>query len=527
MGDTEQRSIRDGDIEILNTPSRHSDADLDECFSIDALDGLGKLPPEKSLSIQNGQRHERYLVVWDDERDPQNPQNWSRLYRWWLTWLVGTLTLNATFSSSAPSGVIQQLKDEFHLSTIVTSLLISLFIAGYCVYRPLLWGPLSEAYGRRPVWVISFTCYVAFQLGCALAQSTTQLLVFRFLGGCFAVSPLTTAGGVFADLWDAKTRGKAMAIFTVAPFAGPALGPMVSGFMNVRGLSWRWLFWVLTIFAGVCTLSIYFLLPETYAPVILKQKAQRKRRETGDNQWYAPMEAAQISFSQKATEILFKPWLIFILEPILISLTIYISFLYGCLYLLFEAFPIVYGDNHGLNTGLQGLVFLPLFIGGGINCTLIVFVENPRYEKLVDHYHPNPVPPEERLRPSIVGSLLVTISFFWFAWTSFPSVNVWVPIMAGLPMGLSMIMLFISLLNYIVDVYLQVAATALAANTVVRSLFGAIFPLFASQMYRKLGPQWASTLLGCILLAMIPMPLFFIRFGPAIRAKSRYAPPRR
>lgn len=102
-------------------------------------------------------------------------------------------------------------------------------------------------------------------IGSALAPNTAALLVFRFLGGTFAACPLANSGAVVADIWDAGTRGKAMAIFALAPFAGPAIGPIVGGYMQVAGVGWRWLFWVLTIFTGVCWVLIYFTLPETYA----------------------------------------------------------------------------------------------------------------------------------------------------------------------------------------------------------------------------------------------------------------------
>ena len=84
----------------------------------------------------------------------------------------------------------------------------------------------------------------------ALAQNTASLLIFRFIGGTFAAAPLTNSGALISDIWDARTRGKALAIFTVAPFAGPALGPTIAGFISVAGVSWRWLFWVLTIFVS-------------------------------------------------------------------------------------------------------------------------------------------------------------------------------------------------------------------------------------------------------------------------------------
>lgn len=79
-------------------------------------------------------------------------------------------------------------------------------------------------------------------------------------------------------------------------------------------------------------------------------------------------------------------------------------------------------------------------------------------------------------------------------------------------------------MNYIVDAYLMIAASALSSSTVVRSLAGAAFPLFASQMYEKLNPRWATTLLGCIALVMVPIPVVLIKFGPRLRAQSKYAP---
>lgn len=214
-------------------------------------------------------------------------QNWSRMYRWYITALGGVLVLNSTFASSAPAGITEDVMKYFHWSQEVAVLCIALFVAGYCV-GPLLWGPLSEIVGRRPTFIGPFIAYVGFQIGCALSKNTASLLVFRFLGGTFAAAPLTNSGALIADVWDADMRGKAMLVFGLAPFAGPSLGPIVSGFIQVSGTSWRWVYWVSTIFAGVCTLLVIFTLPETYAPVILANKAKKLRKETGEERWYAP-----------------------------------------------------------------------------------------------------------------------------------------------------------------------------------------------------------------------------------------------
>ena len=147
--------------------------------------------------------------------------------------------------------------------------------------------------------------------------------------------------GVVSDIWDAKTRGKAMLIFAVSPFAGPALGPVVSGWMAVGGASWRWLFWVLTIFvslflrlndhcsrhaqAGFCLVVSFFTLPETYGPVLLARKAQRIRKETGDERYYAPVEASKLPIGRRLYNILAMPFKILFLEPMLMSIVVYQS----------------------------------------------------------------------------------------------------------------------------------------------------------------------------------------------------------
>lgn len=155
---------------------------------------------------------------------------------------------------------------------------------------------------------------------------------------------------------------------------------------------------------------------------------------------------------------------------------------------------------------------------------------DPRYARFIEEYAPNPVPPEKRLEMAFVGAPVFAISFFWFGWTSFPSISFWAPLLAAGGLGAGTILIFVShttspsemhanpyilhqlpFFNYIIDSYLFAAASALAANTVVRSLFGAVFPLFATQMFDALDPRWASTLVGCVAVIMVPIPLLLYK----------------
>ncbi|THV07660.1 MFS general substrate transporter [Dendrothele bispora CBS 962.96] len=462
------------------------------------------------------------FLVSDLGDDPSNPMNMSRLRRWYITVVTGLLVLNATFASSVPSGVLPALMEEFTFSQEVGALVVSLFVAGYVV-GPLLWGPLSEEFGRKPIFVICFFVYTMFQIGMAFAQNTATLLVLRFIGGIFAACPLANSGAVISDIWDAKTRGKAMALFTAAPFAGPSLGPVVGGFIFVSGTSWRWVFWVLTMFSGFCLALIVFTVPETYKPILLVRLAQKKRKETGDDRYYAPFERIEKTLNQQIEAILGRPFKLLFQEPMMLAATLYMSFVYGCLYLLFEAYPIVFSEGHGFNAGISGLMFLPILAGGLFAVALSFFTFNPRYERQIIQYAPHPVPPERRLEMAMIAAPLFAIAFFWFGWTSYPSISFWAPMMSGAFMGFSILWIFLSLFNYIIDTYLAMAASALSASTVVRSLFGAGFPLFASQMFDRLNPRWASTLLGCLALLMTPIPFVFVKFGAKLRAKSKFS----
>ncbi|KAF5355774.1 hypothetical protein D9756_004068 [Leucocoprinus leucothites] len=353
-----------------------------------------------------------------------------------------------------PSGIFAKFSEEFHMIEIESVLTLSLFVTGYCVgcrpsFSPLLWGPLSEQYGRRPVNIYPFFIYA---IAAALAKTTVQILLFRFIGGVFAAAPLTNSGAVISDIWDAETRGKALALFTLAPFAGPAIGPTVAGFVG-DNTSWRWVFWILAIFAFLCWILIIFTMPETYG------KAERLRKETGDSRYYAPMEKRQVSIAKRLEDILAKPFLILFREPMLIAITIYMSY---------------------------------------------VMVFNPRYKREAERLAPEPVPPEFRLEIAMISGPIFAISFFWFAWSSPPHISYWAPLMSGLPMGFSISMIFLSLFNYLIDVYLHVAASALAGSTV----------LFAGSMYRSLDPRWASSLLGFVALLMVPIPFVFKNMPP-------------
>lgn len=289
-------------------------------------------------------------------------------------------------------------------------------------------------------------------------------------------------------------------------------------------LGWRFEGYWIVILAGLgCTLTILFL-PETYAPVVLSHKAAFLRQQTGNWVIRAQHEELNVSIRAMATKYFTRPITMMATEPVLFLVTFYMSFIYAILYLFFFAYPIVFMDLHQFNPGLAGTAFFAMGIGVFAACiTAIAMV--PSYSRKVAANDHRPVP-RARLPQVMLGGPCITAGVFWFSWTGVtPTIHWMVPLASGLLTGYGFISIFMPLLNYMLDMYLPYAASAIAANTVMRSALAAAFPLFASSMYSALGVGLAGTVLGSVLAALIPVPVIFYLFDETLRRKSRYSQP--
>lgn len=208
----------------------------------------------------SGSENDPFIVsrITDDEGDPQR---FSTTKKWGITALIALATLSCSFDSSTFSSVIQDIRDEFHASTTVGTLGISLFVLGFAV-GPLFWAPLSELHGRWIVFAFTIPVFTIFNAATAGAQNIETILIPSFLAGSFGSSPLANGGGVLVDLFSANERSLAMSLYAAAPFLGPALGPIVGGFLGEAG-GWRWVEGIMAIFAGIASFLLTLLVPET------------------------------------------------------------------------------------------------------------------------------------------------------------------------------------------------------------------------------------------------------------------------
>lgn len=389
----------------------------------------------------------------------------------------------------------------------------------------MLWAPLCELYGRQIVFFGTYGILTAFNAGAAGAQNIETLIILRFFAGAFGSSPLTNAGGVIADMFSASQRGLAMSVFAAAPFMGPTLGPIVGGFLG-EAEGWRWVEGLMAIFTGILWIIGSLTIPETYAPVLLKNRAAALSKKTGKvYRSKIEIDRGKQSLGQSFKIALSRPWILLLREPIVLLLSIYMAIIYGTLYMMFAAFPIVYQQQRHWSEGIGGLAFLGVAFGM-MGAVVYTIPDNKRYlkaEAAAIAKGETGAAPEARLPPAMIGSIAIPIGLFIFAWTNYPSIHWIVSIIFTAPFGFGMVLVFLSIMNYLIDAYTIYAASVLAANSVLRSLFGAVFPLFTTYMYDNLGIHWASSIPAFLALACVPFPFLFYRFGPAIRQKCKFS----
>lgn len=477
--------------------------------------------------------------------DPRDPTNLSAFKKWTITFSVAMALLAVAFDSAAYSGGVAQIIEEFQCSVEIATLGISLFVLGVRLHAfmpctvqqlltialqfaigPLFWAPFSELYGRQVLFFGTYGVMTAFVAGAAGSQNVQTLLILRFFAGAFGSSLLTNAGGVIADMFPPAQRGLAMSLFALAPFMGPTIGPIVGGFVG-QSVGWRWVEGVMAMFTGLLWIIGTLTIPETYAPVILRERAAELSRTTGH------VYRSQLDISRgpppgllsSLKTALSRPWIFLFREPIVLMLSIYMAIVYGTLYMMFAAFPIVFQENRQWSEGVGGLPFIGVAVGMTL-AVIYTIPDNKRYmraEAACKVKGARGAPPEARLPPGLIGCLLVPIGLFGFAWTNFPSIHWIVCIIFTAPFGAGMFLGFLSIMNYLIDAYTIYAASVLAANSVLRSLFGTGFPLFTTYMYRNLGIHWASSIPAFLALACVPFPFLFYRFGARIRMECKFS----
>ncbi|OSX67243.1 hypothetical protein POSPLADRAFT_1127181 [Postia placenta MAD-698-R-SB12] len=476
------------------------------------------LPSEKQPDV--------IIVDWDGPDDPENPRNWISKKKWAAAMTVSAFAFISPVSSSMVAPAAAQIAEEFNITNSTEiALTISVFVLGYA-FGPLFLGPLSEIYGRAPILRGANLWYTLWNLVCGFATNRGELIAFRFLSGLGGSAALATGGAVLSDMWTPEQRGEAIAIYSLAPLLGPAIGPVAGGWISQLS-TWRWVFRSTSIAAFVIQLFGIVYLQETLAPALLQKKAKAVRKqldeEGGRSYSVTHVDKSDHRWGEIMQKALVRPFVLFAQEPIIQLFGLYLAFVYGTIYLVFTTLPDIFAYVYHEKVGIASLHYISLGIGlysaSQINARLLdrVYIYFKNRNGGIGE-------PEFRLPTVFPGTLLVPIGLLISGWAAQEHVH-WIVVDIGLAIiGAGMILTFQGMQTYVIDAFTVYAASALAAVSCFRSLAGFGFPLFAPVMYNALGYGKGNTILAAVFFAIGPPSVFlFWKYGARIRAMSQRA----
>lgn len=452
--------------------------------------------------------------------DAENPKNWTTTYRSWLTFQIGMLSMAASLGTAITSPAANIIADDFGISHELIILNVSLYLLGFA-FGPVFWAPMSEVWGRRVSLLPQMLCLALFSVGVGASTGPASLFVCRFFSGVFGSAPVSNVSAALGDIWSPKSRGTATAIYALAVVGGPTIGPVI-GAAIAQSLGWRWTGYILALWVFVITLLCAICFPETHGPVLLKRRAASLRKTTGDARWFHPHEHVKIDPRSIVVKHLTRPLRMLATEPIVTALAFYAAFVYALQFVSLEVFPIVYGEQRGWGPVTSTLPFLALFVGE-FAAAAVCLGNQPRAIAAIEANGGRPAP-EARIPPMIIGGVAFVVGLFWFGWTASPSIPWAASVVAALFVGAGFDIIFQQCINMLVDIYQEYAASAVSANTLLRSLLAAGLPLATRPMVTALGVGPSMSLLGGVAALALPVPFLLMRYGVALRKKSKFAP---
>ncbi|KAJ5805760.1 uncharacterized protein N7503_003362 [Penicillium pulvis] len=456
--------------------------------------------------------------------DKENPRNWPRLRKVATGLIVCAIGFTTTLGASIYSPGHAEVEHEFHVSSTVALLPLSAYSLGLA-FGPMISSPLSEAFGRRFVYLATLPLCDIFILATGFSSGIVSLTVCRFFAGFFAAPGVSVAAAVISDFTAPEKRLVPLAGYYAMPWLGSAIGPLIGDFV-VQAKGWRWTAWIVLIMAAAFHPPVLFLR-ESYKTTILQRrgKARISSEKSGD---ILNSETESVSVMRTLqtfiTSTVIRPLHMLTTEPLVGFICLYTGFQFALLYTFIVASPWVFKTVYGFSMSAQGLSFLGM-VGGCMVAPFILitldYILRTRKSKLQSSTEL--FNPENKLRNALYGSFILPVALFWFGWSANSSVHWICPILAQALAFVGSYLIYVPCSLYMVDVYgAKYSASSNGASSFSRYILSAAFPLFVTQMYEKLGVGWASSLLGFLALSMAPIPWVFYHYGPAFRSRSSY-----
>jgi MFS family permease len=421
--------------------------------------------------------------------------------------------------------------------------LINLTLTTYMVFQaiaPTIVGDFGDMAGRRPAFVISFAIYIFANLGLALQDNYAALLVLRMLQSAGSSGTLSLCFAVVADVAVSAERGKYMGFVGAGINVGPALSPVLGGILG-EYLGWRAIFWFCLIYAAAWLIPYALAVPETCRKVVgngsvpaqgwnmtiidfIRRRRGPKLRADAPGSGAAPKRELRFPNPINALRVVFQKDLALLL---LYNTLIYLVFI-----LITATLSTEFADIYDLTDLQLGLCYLPYGTGCCVAAIAQGYILDFNYRRIarkigftIDYKRGDDLRefPIERARLMPVYPILSAgiAAVICYGWVLQAELNLAGPLVLLFVIGLCVTGSFSILNTLIVDLYPEAPATAVAANNLVRCLFGAAGTAFIESMLRALGRGWTYTFWALVLAVFSPILWLLTVRGPGWREERR------
>lgn len=405
----------------------------------------------------------------------------------------------------------------------VATLGLSMYVLGLA-FGPMTLAPLSEYFGRRPVYVFAYGIFLVLLLATNYVKSLAPFLILRILSGYFSSTTISNFGGTIADLWHHNDTGPAMSWFLWAATGGSPTGFVLFSFI-AHGRTWhdvfRVMFFICLTFWIILVIALY-TLGETRQSVILLKRVKKLRKATGIDEVEVPDDLKQRELKQLFGTALARPFRFLATEAIIQFGALYNGFLYGLSFLFNDAFHMIFGPKgYGFDTIGVGICFLGIVFGICLGLFTNAFQER-YYQREVSKAGQCDVP-EARVHHAKLAAIVLPISLLAFAFTANPDVHPFFPVLASAFWGWSFYCLILMTLTYTEDAYKVFSASGLAGVGLIRNLAGAGFPLVGRSLFVGIGTRNACLVLTGLAVLLAPIPFVLEKYGVSLRKRSPWA----
>jgi MFS family permease len=450
----------------------------------------------------------------------QIARSWPRPARLRTTYIISMYKCISSLASSSPSLALDAIADDLKISNSVARVLpMSIYLMGYAI-GPLLIAPLADTFGRIRLLQISSVVFVVCNRVAGFANDNATMLAMRLLSGIGGSGPITVrilslphrrlttlthiqlGASILSDCWTKAERPQMMTVYTLPALIGPALGPILGAFATTH-LSWRWSFWIVSAMSLFIQLLGLIFLSETHIP--LSQSTVEGHNKV-------------LTVGHRLMASLKQPFKLFVAHSIVQLVALYSALTYGTMYLAIASFHTVWTEVYRQRSDLSSLNYVALAVGFFVGSFGSRQLNAYCQRKLHDPHSQESWRPEHRVPSLVVGAFLIPVGLLALGWSAQAHIFPLLPVAgaAVFASGTVVILQFTSL--YIVDCYETRSSSALSGVTVVRSLAGFTFPLFASKMFKLLGYGWGNTLLALVSIAFGgPLPFIVWKLGPQLR----------